>query len=510
MAAPTRQEVLTQVRAVLDRVQDDTRMLSELAPMVWNFEFRLPINRSIGRNIQELVDSQFTVERLGNFRSIITSMGLNIRTVVLMEDWTEEVRSLNVAHIMTAFMVKYSIPAETPAALRRLITLQVEDARRSAAADTEAPPPPAPTFAHDGEHTMPPSQGAATRAQMERVMEKVNFALNSEFNGIVGNSNTTDVIDRMIFVAVAVAPVSSVVNLVMSIMQNDNEEYPRTVDGETRRLSEAIPDLKFIITNPVGALKDKLLMIRCTVDAFFLRYEITLPDPALLTPDRAQQWMRRTSNSVREQVHYALTNEAPITDRRRLHHIHRRRYNFARADMSDPASVAATAAAAAENHDAVFVMGPDGITQYMVNQPPVQADSLATAFAAAETPAPDHMDILATALDYAQSSIPAATPAPAQGFTAFVGVGLKLGDPEQDEAEKKKQEEAEKKKRQAAEDLKMLSELIEDCEIYEQIEFDAFMAALQEQTSSEDDDEEEDDDPQAIFPKIRKFPKRPK
>ena len=329
-------------------------------------------------------------------------------------------------------------------------------------------------------------------------MEKVNFALSDELDSIVGNSNNTDVIDRMIYVAVAVAPVSGVVGCVMQMMQNDNEAYPRTVDGETRRLSEAIPDLKFIITNPVGSLKDKLLMIRCTMDAFFLRYEITLPDPALLTPDRAQQWMRRTSNSVREQVHYALTNEAPITDRRRLHHIHRRRYNFARADMSDPASVAATAAAAAENHDAVFVMGPDGITQYSANQPPVQADSLAAAFATAETPAPDHMDILATALDYAQSSIPAATPAPAQGFTAFVGVGLKLGDPEQDEAEKKKhEEEAEaEKKRLAAEDLKMLTELIEDCEIYEQIEFDAFMAALQEQTSSEDDDEE-DDDPQA-------------
>ena len=307
----------------------------------------------------------------------------------------------------------------------------------------------------------------ATQAAWQSALDHIKLALNGIHPAIVGDG-MVDSIDRVIMVGIAVSGIPTIMQLVLTFMEDNNRDYPPTPNGLTRRLSDMVPALKMLTEHTRYSVEQKVVVIRCSVDGYFMHFNITMHNLQQhnAVVNAAQEWMRRASHKMREEIHCRMTGEALTTDRRRLRVIHHRRFNFLHVDPSDPAAVAAAAAVAAQHYDAVFVVGTDGVTEYTADQPPAPM-------------AGDPMEVFATALGTASSSEPVATPAAPPPFVPFGGQGHKLIELYNESEDP------------------ILKELLIDCELYEQVEYDAIQAALKEHTSSESEGDDDDEEPQS-------------
>jgi len=354
------------------------------------------------------------------------------------------------------------------------------------------------------------------RGQMAAAHRIIGYVMgmldvNDPTNEAIIGANPPDPIERLISIAGNVSGIQLLEGAVLTMQERMSHDYPSNREGDLRRIVAALGHVRGALNHTESSPGEKVGFVRAFTGAFFRHFGIEVlqlnEGNATNAVSALSKWMIETCKKMKEKM-WVLTNQQPLpTSNRALKNIHRSKFEVSEvprtAEGAAAGAAAAAAAAASGDYDAVVYL-PDTGAAGSTDAPAATAD--------------DPMNILAQALAVAQSSVPTATTTPAPGFEAFQGKARKLVEEEAapQEPPKPTVEELEKQKRDKEEDEKLLAELMADCvkfeeelELDEELMRDAVRAALEEQTSSEDDDEE-DDDPQAIFPKIRKFPKRPK
>ena len=353
----------------------------------------------------------------------------------------------------------------------------------------------------------------ATPAAFAMVERQLREAVSGE--GPSFNGQAADDITKIVYILMSVAGVWLPPGGVAGMSELIAEQFDNTPKGKLNRCYDLLAKTQRFLDRIDLDSTHKVYSVAAIAHTWCDYFQVDY----MIRDNLSRRMMNMVATNLdkrcREALVRALTGLPTPTEPVALATIHNKRFTFIPVRPGDE-EAAATAAAAGgalvmttndEGNIEVVAQGLTDALEMLSHIPGAQADQ-------EEDPDTNQMGIIAAALGIAQSSIPVATPPePAPGFAAFKGKGMKLVD---DDEQKKVEEERKKQemmKKQQEEDDAIYAAIVkaaEDAELEEEFMMIQMQAMRDEEEGESEDDDEEDDDPQAIFPKIRKFPKRSK